>query len=60
MEQLQCRARLAHKYIHITITRIQTHFPDQSTHTIHSHAHISWMLHHNYTVVLTQIEQNFF
>ena len=60
MEQLQCRARLAHKYIHVTITRFQTHFTDLSTHTIHSHAHTSRMLRHNYTVVLIQIEQNFF
>ena len=60
MEQLHARARLAHKYIHITITRFQPHFPDLSTHTIHSHAHTSRMLRHNYTVVLIQIEQNFF
>ena len=60
MEQLHGRARLAHKYIHVTISRIQTHFPDLSTHTIHSHAHTSRMLRHNYTVVLIQIEQNFF
>jgi len=38
MEQLHGRARLAHKYIHVTISRFQTHFPDLSTHTIHSHA----------------------
>ena len=38
MEQLHDRARLAHKYIHVTISRFQTHFPDLSTHTIHSHA----------------------
>ena len=60
MEQLQCRARLAHKYIHVTITRFQTHFTDLSTHTIHSHAHISRMLRHNNTVVPIQIEHNFF
>ena len=60
MEQLHGRARLAHKYIHITITRFQTHFPDLSTHTIHSHAHISRMLRHNYTVALIQIEHNRF
>ena len=60
MEQLHGRARLAHKYIHVTITRFQTHFPDLSTHTIHSHAHISRMLRHNYTVVLIQIEHNCF
>ena len=60
MEQLHARARLAHKYIHVTISRFQTHFPDLSIHTIHSHAHTSRMLRHNYTVVLIQIEQNFF
>ena len=60
MEQLHGRARLAHKYIHITITRIQTHFPNLSTHTIHSHAHISRMLRHNYTVARIQIEHNRF
>ena len=60
MEQLPARARPAHKYIHITITRFQPHFPDLSTHTIHAHEHISRMLRHNYTVVLIQIEQNFF
>ena len=60
MDQLHGRARLAHKYIHVTITRFQTHFPDLSTHTIHSHAHISRMLRHNYTVVLIQIEHNYF
>ena len=60
LEQLHDRARLAHKYIHITISRFQTHFPDLSTHTIHSHAHISRMLRHNYTVVLIQIEHNCF
>ena len=60
MEKLHGRARLAHKYIHITITRFETHFPDLSTHTIHSHAHICRMLRHNYTVVLIQIEHNFF
>ena len=60
MEQLHCRARLAHKYIHVTIGRFQTHFPNLSTHTIHAHAHISRMLRHNYTVVLIQIEHNFF
>ena len=38
MEQLHGRARLAHKYIHVTISRFQTHFPDLSTHAIHSHA----------------------
>ena len=38
MEQLHGRARLAHKYIHVTISRFQTHFPDLFTHTIHSHA----------------------
>ena len=38
MEQLHDRARLTHKYIHVTISRIQTHFPDLSTHTIHSYA----------------------
>ena len=60
MEQLHGRARLAHKYIHITITRFQTHFPDLPTHTIHSHAHISRMLRHNYTVARIQIEHNRF
>ena len=35
MEQLHGRARLAHKYIHITITRFHTHFTDLST-TYHS------------------------
>ena len=60
MEQLHGRARLAHKYIHLTISRFQTHFPDLSIHTIHSIAHISRMLRHNYTVVLIQIEHNFF
>ena len=60
MEQLHGRARLAHKYIHVTITRYQSHFTDLSTHTIHAHAHISRMLRHNYTVVLIQIEHNFF
>ena len=60
MEQLHGRARLAHKYVHITITRIQTHFPNLSTHTIHSHTHISRMLRHNYTVVLILIEHNCF
>ena len=60
MKQLHGRARLAHKYIHFTITRIQTHFTDLSTHTIHSHSHISRMLRHNYTVALIQIEHNFF
>ena len=60
MEKLHGRARLAHKYIHITITRFQPHFLDLSTHTIHSHTHISRMLRHNYTVVLIQIEHNFF
>ena len=60
MEQLHVRARLAHKYIHVTVTRFQTHFPDLSTHTIHSLAHISRMLRHNYTVVLIQIEHNCF
>ena len=60
MEQLHGRARLAHKYIHVTISRYQTHFPDLSTHTIHAHVHISRMLHHNYTVILIQIEHNFF
>ena len=38
----------------------QTHFPDLSTHSIHSHAHICRMLRHNYTVVLIQIEHNCF
>ena len=60
MEQLHGRARLAHKYIYLTISRFQTHFPDLSIHTIHSIAHISRMLRHNYTVVLIQIEHNFF
>ena len=60
MEQLHGRARLTHKYIHITISRLQTHFPDLPTHTIHSHAHICRMLRHNYTVVLIQIEHNCF
>ena len=60
MEQLHGRARLAHKYIHVTITRFQTHFTDLSTHTIHAHAHICRMLHKNYKVVLIQIEHNFF
>ena len=60
MEQLHGRARLAHKYIHVTISRFQTHFTDLSTHTIHSHAHICRMLRHNYMVVLIQIELNFF
>ena len=48
------------KYIHITISRFQTHFPDLTTHTIHSHAHISRMLRDNYTVALIQIEHNRF
>ena len=60
MEQLYGRARLAHKYIHVTITRYQSHFTDLSTHTIHAHAHISSMLRHNYTVALIQIEHNCF
>ena len=60
MEQLHGRARLAHKYIHVTISRFQTHLTDQSTHTIHSHTHISRMQRHYYTVVLIQIEHNFF
>ena len=60
MEQLHGRARLAYKYIHVTITRFQTHFTDLSTHTIHSHAHISRMLRHNHSVVLIQIEHNRF
>ena len=38
MEQLYGRARLALKYIHVTISLFQTHFMDLSTHTIHSHA----------------------
>ena len=59
MEQLHARARLAHKYIHLTISQFQTHFQDLSIHTIHSHAHISRMLRHNYMVVLIQIEHNF-
>ena len=37
MEQLHGRARLAHKYIHVTISRFQTHFPDLFTHAIPSH-----------------------
>ncbi len=60
MEQLHGRARLAHKYIHITISRCQTHFPDLPTHTFNAHAHICRMLRHNYTVVLIQIEHKFF
>ena len=60
MEQLHGRARLAHKYIHVTITRFQTHFTDLSTHAIHSHAYLSRMLRHNNTVVLIQIEHNCF
>ena len=60
MEQLHGRARLAHKYIHVTISRLQTHLPDLPTHTIHAHAHISMLLRHNYMVVLIQIEHNFF
>ena len=60
MEQLHGRARHAHKYIHVTISRFQTHFPDLPTHTIHAHAHICRMLHKNYTVVLIQIEHNRF
>ena len=60
MEQLHGRARLAHKYIHVTITRLQTHFTDLSIHTIHSQAHTSRMLRHNYTVILIQIEHNCF
>ena len=59
MEQLHCRVRLAHKYIHVTISRLQTHLPDLPTHTIHAHAHISMMLRRNYMVVLIQIEHNF-
>ncbi len=38
MEQLHGRARLDHKYLHVTINRFQTHFPDLFTHTIRSHA----------------------
>ena len=60
MEQLHCRARLSHKYIHVTISRLQTHLPDLPTHTIHAHAHISRMLRLNYMVFLIQIEHNFF
>ena len=60
MEQLHCRARLAHKYIHVTLSRLQIHLPDLPTHTIHAHAHISMMLRHNYMVVLVLIEYNFF
>ena len=60
MEQLHGRARLAHKYVHITITRIQPHFPNLSTHTIHTHTHISRMLRDNYTAALIQIEHNRF
>ena len=60
MEQLHGRARLAHKYIHVTISRFQTHFPDLPTHTFNTHAHISRMMRHNYTVVLIQIEHNRF
>ena len=52
--------RMVTKYIPITISRFQTHFPDLTTHTIHSHAHISRMLHHNYTVILIQIEHKCF
>ena len=48
MEQLHCRARLSHKYIHVTLSRLQIHLPDLPTHTIHAHAHISRMLRHNY------------
>ena len=60
MEQLHGRARHAHKYIHVTISRLQTHFPDLPTHTLNTHAHICRMLHKNYTVVLIQIEHNRF
>ena len=60
MEQLHCRVRLAHKYIHVTLSRLQTHLPDLPTHTIHAHAHISRMLRLNYMVVLIQMEHNFF
>ena len=60
MEQLHCRVRLAHKYIHVTLSRLQIHLPDLPTHTIHAHTHISRMLRHNYMVVLIQIEHNFF
>ena len=52
--------RMVTKYIHITISRFQTHFPDLTTHAIHSHAYISRMLRHNNTVVLIQIEHNCF
>ena len=34
MEQLHGRARLAYKYIHVTITRFLTHFTDLSAHPI--------------------------
>ena len=60
MEQLHCRVRLAHKYIHVTLSRLQIHLPDPPTHTIHAHAHISMMLRRNYMVVLILIEYNFF
>ena len=60
MEQLHGRARLAHKYIHVTITRFQTHFPDLSTHTIDAYTHIARMLRHNYPIVLVQIKHGFF
>ena len=60
MEQLHCRARLSHKYIHVTLSRLQIHLPDLPTHTIHAHAHISMMLRRNYMVVLIQMEHNFF
>ena len=60
MEQLHGLARHAHKYIHVTISRFQTHFPDLPTHTFNTHAHICRMLRHNYTVVLIQIEHNCF
>ena len=60
MEQLHGRARLAHKYIHVTLSRLQIHLPDLPTHTIHAHAHISMMLRRNYMVVLILIEYNFF
>ena len=59
MEQLHCRVRLAHKYIHVTISRLQTHLPDLPTQTSHAHAHISRMLRRNYMVDLIQNEHNF-
>ena len=46
MQNLHDFARLADKHLYISVVGLKADQPNLSAHTIHSNAHVAWMLSH--------------